>query len=166
MRSVSCRVASRRHQRGVSLIEILIGIVIIVVASIGSLTYFSSALGNVNKQGNRRAALERARERLEQLMAVNVGTIKPDPIDFNQHTVTCSAGTCALSNTPETIPVNNLSGQQPLLSTVRCIHDAAAGTQAGTCDVLELSAKVWFMPGSTTDNDFNRIHIRTLRTPL
>ena len=58
-----------RGRSGVSLVEILIGILIVVIASIGTLSYFSSVLGNVGRQSNRRAAIERARERLEQLMA-------------------------------------------------------------------------------------------------
>ena len=159
-----------KQQTGVSLIEVLIGLIIVVVASIATLTYFSSALGNVNKTGNRRAALEQARQRLEQLMAVNVGTIKPNPplLVGTAYFVSCNnAGTCgppAAVDPNDTVTVDDLNGQK-LQSTVACIHDPAAGTPIGTCDVLELSAKVWFIPGSTADNDFSRVHIRTLRTP-
>ena len=156
-----------RGCRGVSLIEILIGIIIVVIASIGTLTYFSSALGNVGRQSNRRAALERARERLEQLVAVNVTTIKPTDAQlyFVKCNTTGACGPVTLAADPtDTVLVDELAGQ-PVRSTVQCIHDAAAGTPAGTCDVLELSAKVWFMPGSTVDDDFNRVHVRTLRTP-
>jgi len=152
------------RRKGVSLVEILVGILIVAIASIGTLTYFSSALGNVDKQSNRRAALERARQRLEELTMVNVDTIKPDPIDFVEHAVTCDrAGKCTISNTPETVPVDNLS-PQTLVSTMQCRHDTSAGTPADTCDALELSAKVWFIPGPTVEDDFHRVHIRTLRT--
>ena len=150
---------------GVTLIEILIGMIIVVIASVATLTYFAYGMGNVGKSGNRRAALERARERLEQLMAVNVDLIKPDPIDFAVHIATCSATTCTLPNPvpAEWVSVDNLSTQK-LVSTVQCVHDRSAGTPDGTCDVLELTAKVWFIPGSTGDNDFSRVHVRTLRT--
>lgn len=151
---------------GVSLIEILLGLLIVTIASIATLTYFSSALGNVGKQGNRRAALERARQRLERLMEVSISIIKP--ADGQLYFVACNnAGACGppvLGNPHETVPVDDFP-VQPLWSTVQCIHDTTAGTPNGTCDVLELSAKVWFMPGSNLDDDFNRVHIRTLRAP-
>ena len=168
---VSCRVASTRNpafmrRNGVSLIEILIGLLIVVVASIATLTFFSYALGGVGKTGNRRAALERARQRLERLMEVSVSTI--EPVDGQLYFVSCNnAGACGppvLANPNETVSVDDLPVQN-LVSTIQCLHDAASGTPTGTCDVLELSAKVWFMPGSTVDDDFNRVHIRTLRTP-
>lgn len=153
-------------RNGVSLIEVLIGLIIVVIASIATLTYFSSALGNVGKQSNRRAALERARQRLEQLMAVDVDAIKP--VDNQTYFVTCDAvGNCGpvtLGNPNETVPVEDIP-PQPIESTIQCQDDPSAGTPNSPCDVLELSAKVWFMPGSTIDDDFNRVHIRTLRTP-
>ena len=153
----------RNNRRGVSLIEILLGLLIVTIASIATLNYFAQGLGNINKQGNRRAALERARQRLEDLMAVSSILIKPTDINV-EHTVTCGAGTCAFSNAVETVPVNDLPTQR-IISTVLCQHDAAAGTPSGTCDILGLTAKVWFTPGATDDN-FNRVYVRTLRTPL
>ena len=156
----------RHNNKGVSLIEVLLGLLIVAIASLATLTYFSTGFGSVNKTGNRRAALERARERLEQLMVVNVDTIKPSPIDLAAHVVTCTgAGVCTLSNAAETVSVDNLPSQT-IISTMQCRHDVSAGTPNDTCDVIELSAKVWFMPGSAIDDDFNRVHIRTLRTPL
>ena len=139
--------------------------IIVVIASVGTLTYFAYGMGNVGKSGNRRAALERARERLEQLMAINAALIKPS--DFVVHTVICGATTCSVLNAAETVPVDNLPLQK-LVSTVQCVHDVSAGTPNGTCDVLELSAKVWFTSDFNEYNDsrdrFNLVHIRTLRT--
>ena len=157
-----------RGRKGVSLIEILIGMLIVVIASIATLTYFSSALGNVGRQSNRRAALERARQRLEELMAANVDTITPT--DDLVHFVKCNAaGACGpltlVPDSTDTVTVEDLSQPQLVQSTVRCQDDPSAGTPSSTCDVLELSAKVWFRPGSAVDDDFNRVHIRTLRTP-
>ena len=163
-----------RGRKGVSLVEVLIGLIIVVVASLATLTYFSSALGNVGRQSNRRAALERARERLEQLMAVNVDTIKPTidstlPPDGQPVLwVSCAGATCSqqASNPNETIDVEDLQGAQApqLESTVQWKDDPAAGT-TDVPDVLELGVKVWFFPASTVDDDFHRVHIRTLRTP-
>ena len=163
-----------RGRQGVSLVEILIGLIIVVVASIATLTYFSSALGNVGRQSNRRAALERARERLEQLMAVNVDTIKPgivlpasDPQPLQW--VTCVGAACgpALPSDPnETVNVEDLQGAQAPRheSTIQWKDDPSAGT-TDVPDVLELGVKVWFFPNSTVDDDFHRVHIRTLGTP-
>ena len=155
-----------RGHKGVSLVEILIGIIIVVIASIGTLTYFSSALGNVNKQGNRRAALEQARQRLEEMLVSANDDIKP-PNDGVSHWVACGSGSpCkwVAANPNETVTTGHLSGQT-LRSTVRCTDDASAGT-SGTCDVLELDAKVWFTKNTGSDDDFNRVYIKTLRIAL
>ena len=65
------------NKRGVTLIEVLLSIVIVAIASIATLTYFAYAKGGVGKTGNRRAALERARQRLEQMLAANISGITP-----------------------------------------------------------------------------------------
>jgi len=161
-------------RKGVSLVEILIGLIIVVVASIATLTYFSSALGGVGRQSNRRAALERARERLEQLLQVDPDSIKPTidsalpPNGQPVLWVSCAGATCSkeISNPNETIDVEDLQGPQAprLESTVQWKDDPAAGT-TDVPDVLELGVKVWFFPNSTVDDDFHRVHLRTLRTP-
>src|SRR3989338_68471 len=151
-----------RGQEGVSLVETLIGILIVVIASIGTLAYFSSALGNVGRQSNRRAALERARERLEQLMAVDVNTIKPAIVITSPPTpnaqpvrwVSCTGATCgpALSSDPDNkVDVDDLANQ-PLASTIQWRDDPSAGT-TGVPDVLELGVKVWLLPGP--DDNFH-----------
>ena len=156
------------RQRGVSLVEILIGTLIVVVASIATLSYFSYALGGVGKQGNRRAALERARQRLEQMLVSSV-TNMPPPNDGLPHCVSCVAGDPCIvvagdPGAADDVDVDDLLGL-PAQTTVQCQHDESSGTPPGTCDTWELAAKVWFIPGSTVDDDFNRVHIRTLRTP-
>lgn len=159
--------ATRNRQRGVSLIEILIGILIVVVASIATLNYFAYVLGNVNKQGNCRAALEQARQRLEAMLVSSNDDMKP-PNDGLSHWVACGSGSpCkwVAANPNELVTTGHISGQL-LQSTVRCTHDVSAGTPVGTCDVLELDAKVWFTTNTGADNDFNRTYLRTLRTAL
>ena len=164
----------RRRQRGVSLVEILISIVIISVASIATLTYFAYAKGGVAKQGNRRAALERARQRLDQLMEANPDDFEPtvDPgLPQDSQPVfwlSCAGSPCAWSlhssSFSETgILVEDLGNQQ-METTVQWKDDLSAGTT--TPDVLELGVKVWYMPGTpVVDDEFHRVHVRTLRAP-
>ena len=160
------------NRRGVTLIEILIGMVIVAIASIGTLMYFSQAKGGIGKTGNRRAALERARQRLEQLMETNPTLISP--ADNNPHWLTCSGSPCTWTllngrpGTPETIDVEDL-GLQPIETTVQWQDDPSAGTSGSTQDVLELGVKVGFIPGwdpsnAVTYDDFNRVYVKTLRT--
>ena len=157
-----------QNRHGVSLIEILIAIIIVVIASIGTLTYFSSGLGNIGRQSNRRAALERARQRLEQLMAAEVTGMTPPP--GPRRFVTCaSTGFCGpptQTEPNEKIDVEDI-GPQPIRSTVECKDDAAAQTSTNLCDVIELTARVWFLPVTSTSTCVNTscVELRTLRTP-
>ena len=166
MGKASGHVASRRQQGG-SLIEILLGLIIVAIAAIGTLQYFAYGKGSIAKQGNRRAALERARERLEQLMAATVSGLPPQ----NGSLYYCSSGNpCAawtvVAGTPGTqsVTVDDLANQ-PMATTVQWVHDSSAGTPAATLDTIVIGVKVWFVPGSAVDNNFNRVYVRTLRTP-
>ena len=159
-----------RSSAGVSIIEVLIGILIVVIASIGTLTYFGYGMGNIRKQGNRRAALERARERLEQLMADNISQLPAQ--DGNCYY--CAVATCittswiayACGTTPPAAETNILVENQANMrreTTAQFIDDQYAGTD--TLDVYEFSTKVWFTKNTGADDDLNRVYIRTLRTP-
>lgn len=159
-------------RRGVSLIEILIGILIVAIASIGTLTFFAYGRGNIGKTGNRRAALERARQRLEQVLAANISDIQP-PIDPNlpqnaqpQFWLSCTGSPCTWARWPsapsETVDVDD-QPDLPIETTVKWQDDPSAGTS--TPDTLEFGVKVWFVAGSTAEDDFHRVHLRTLRTP-
>ena len=155
----------RRGERGVSLVEVLIGIVIVTIASMATLSYFSYARGNIGKQGNRRAALERARERLEQLTQAGATSIGgANPADASVYWLTCSGTPCVWTRssirTTQTVLVDDLPAQ-PIETTVQWVNDPSAGTT--TNDVLELGVKVWFTKNFNTDNGFDRVYIRTLR---
>lgn len=160
---------SLRFSRGVTIIEVLISFLLIVLVSIATLQYFAYAKGNIGKSGNRRAALEQARQRLEQLMATPVDSIKPgDNVLYwltCNNPPTCNAWTMlnAAPGTPENVLVEDM-GLLPIETTVQWIDDPSS---AGTQNTLELSTKVWFTIAApaTSDNDFNRVHLRTLRTP-
>ena len=163
-----------RQKKGATLLELLVALIIIVLAATASLSFFSLGLGNMGKQGNRRAALERARERLEQLMQTNISSIKPS--DTAIHWLTCTTignNPCAsfnivnsLPNPNQTVAVDDLPTQK-IEMTVQFVNDTTNDTGGGTPvpDTLELGVKVWFTSATNTDNDFNRVYIRTLRTP-
>lgn len=161
------------NRRGVSLIEVLIGMVIVVIASIATLTYFSYGLGGIGKTGNRRAALERARERLEQLMASSIAQLPPKDggcyactTDPNDPTAVCTevswtAYGCGTAPPADIVPVED-QGTLRRETVAKFIDDPSAGT--GGLDVYEFGVKVWFTD-TTSDDDFSRVHVRTLRTP-
>ncbi len=154
------RIVSRRI-KGVSLIEVLIGIVIVTIASIATLQYFAYAKGGIGRQGNRRAALERARQRLEQLLSVSITSLPPR--DGQVHW--CASGDPCVQWTTaaaaQTIAVNNLPNQR-LETTAQWLDEPDAGT-AGL-DVVDVGVKVWFVPG-TVDDNFHRVYLRSLRAP-
>ena len=158
--------AAGRWQRGGSLIEVLLGLIIVAIASIATLSYFASGFGNIGKQGRRRAALERARERLEQVLVANITQLQPP--DGQPYWLTCGGSPCTWTRSPtrvtQTVSVNDLPSQ-PIETTIQGVHDPSAGTSASTLDTLAVGVKVWFTPNSAADDNFNRVYIRTLRTP-
>ena len=165
-----------RNTHGVSLIEILLGLLIVTIASTATLRYFAYAKGNMGTQGNRRAALERARERLEQLMAAGFNQIEPilqaPPAVQNPLTwLTCTGSPCtwttSLTRTTQTVAVDNFPNQ-PIETTTRWMNDPdspTASPSSFTQDTVELGVKVWFTKETAADNDLNRVFVKTLRTP-
>ena len=160
------RRCSRQH--GVSLIEILIGLVIVVVASIGTLSYFSYALGGVGKTGNRRAALERVRQRLEQVAEAPLSTLPPRDgqlywcNDVNTNGNPCTSWVAFATPVAQQVPVDDLPSQR-METSVQMVNDSSANTDG--LDTLVLGVKVWFTASTATDNNLNRVYLRTLRSP-
>ena len=156
-----------RSRHGVTLVEVLISFVIIVIASVATLQYFGTTRGYIGKTGNRRAALERARERLEQFMASDIDQLPPR----DGGCYACAGATCTLASwtayacgTPppsDVIPVED-QGNLRRETVAQFIDDPSAGT--GALDVYELGVKVW-LTNTNTDDPFNRVSLRTLRTP-
>ena len=151
-------------REGVSLIEVLVGLLLLSVVCISAFGYFAYGLGAIGKQGNRRAALERARERLEQLMAAQVGELP----GLDGQTYWCSAGSPCTTWTPsenvpiaQTVAVNDLPSQR-METSVRGVDDLSAGT--ATLDTWNVGVKVWFT-SDLTDDDFHRVYLRMLRSP-
>ena len=156
-----------RRARGATLIEVLVCFVLIAIACIASLSYFGNTRGFVSRTGNRRAALEQARDRLEQLMAAQIANLPPQ----NGNCYYCTAAACvaaswtvyACGTVPpaDTVTTDSLANARRE-TTAQFVDDPSAGT--ATDDVYSFGVKVWFMPG-TTDDDSNRVYLRTLRTP-
>ena len=156
-------------KRGVTLIEVLLSIVLIAIASIATLTYFAYAKGGIGKTGNRRAALERARQRLEGMLASTITDMTP-PADGQPYFVSCATGSpCqwVLGDPNEKVEVEDL-GLLPVKATVQWVDDPSAGTGVPPTiiyDTLTFDVQVWFDPNTSINDDFHRVHIRTLRTP-
>ena len=152
----------RCNPRGLTLVELLIAMVVLTLVSICTLAYFQYGLGGIHEEGNRRAALELARGRIEQLYAATFTSITPP--SGTSRWLTCSGTPCTwtLSSTAatESVSVNGVAGR-PMTTTATWIDDPAA---AGTDNLLLLSAKVWFRSG-TTDDDAHRVELRSLRAP-
>ena len=159
------------NRRGATLIEILIGIIIVSIASIATLTYFSYAKGGVGKTGNRRAALERARQRLEQMTEANTDDIKP-PVDGQMYELFCTGTPCTWSLSGAPVTESSLVGQATtaddlpshIAATVQWRDDPSAGTTT-LDDTLEFAVRVWYTPDFSAQDDFNRVYVKTLRTP-
>ncbi len=155
-----------RGERGVTLVEVLLGTFIMLIACIGSLMYFAYGVGSVGKTGYRRAALERARQRLDQIMASN-NVSQLQPPDGQSYWLTCSGNPCTWTRSAtlatETVSVDDLPSQN-METTVQLLDDPSAGTGTAILDTLAIGVKVWFTRNTGTDNDFNRVYIRTLRT--
>ncbi len=151
----------RRLGRGVTLIEVLIAIVIIAIASVGMASQFSVGLGSVEKQGDRRGALELARQQMEQLLADPVTVLPPsDGTLYYCNVSPCTSTSWVAGKPPRTVPVTHL-GAMPCEVTGQWINDTTTGVPAR--QTVEFGVKVWFAPGSS-DDDFHRVYLKTLRS--
>jgi hypothetical protein len=135
-------------------------------------------MAGVEKEGRRRAALERARQRLDAIMASPINQIagtNPNDDDvwwLTDSTPNGTAHTWVRTNaqTTETVIVDDMDGaagnppRPPMETTVQQIDDPAAGVSP-SLDTVLISVKVWYTGETANDDDYNRVCIRTLRTP-
>ena len=150
------------------LIEVLFGLIIITIASIATLTYFSHGRAAIGREGNRRIALELARQRMEDLMEGDLAQIAGANNDAAPYWLTCTGSPCAwtrsLVGVTQPVPVGNLPAQ-PMETTVQRLSDPAADADPATLETVVLGVKVWFTANLGVDDDFNRVYLRTLRSP-
>ncbi len=152
--------------RGAGLVEVLIGILIVVIAAIGTLSYFSYGLGGIDREGNRRAAMERARERLELLSETGINNVVGRIVPANsqgQFWLDCSGGFPCVASAgvvPEGVTVGNLPNPLDMWTTVQQLDEPTAGTLG--LDLVQISVRVWFTQ-NRVDDDHNRVILSTLR---
>jgi len=155
-------------RRGVSIVEVLLALTIVLLACLATLNYFAYAMGGIGTAGNRRAALERARQRLERLMAEAPSTLKPETADGIAHWVSCLTSPCGIvsSDPGETVAVDDWPAQR-IATIVTWLEDvdSVPAPQVDEPDVLVFDVKVWFTSNMAFDNDANRVHLRTIRAP-
>lgn len=72
---------SHNSENGFSLIEVLIALVILIIVILGGGLYFFYGRLGINREGYRRAALELASQRLEELKAAKWNDIAPGEND-------------------------------------------------------------------------------------
>ena len=73
----------RYDQQGMTLIEVMIACLMILTSMIVGGAIFSFLYVNMSEQSNRRAAIEYANNRLEQLRALDAGAIQPPALTTN-----------------------------------------------------------------------------------
>ena len=151
-------------KKGISLIEVLVGMVLLAVICISSLGFFSYGMGGIGREGNRRAALERARDRMEQLLAADAASLPslngPSMKSWCDNGDPCT--NWVTTSRTQTVPVGSL-GNLPMETTAQPVHDPTAGTTNNFNDAWELGVKVWYTPRAGTDDEFNRVYLKTLR---
>ena len=151
------------NEKGVSLVELLVSMILLVVIVLAGLTYSSYGLGGVGREGNRRAALEIARARLEELMQTNMTAVRPP--DTNIRWLTCAGVPCAWTQSTaqatDTVTVGGLANQ-PMITTSQFLDDPTTATVDP--DTVEFTVKVWFTTRVGIDDEYNRVLLRTLRT--
>jgi len=81
-------------EKGLTLIEVLVSAVVLVIVILGGMQFFIFGSARINREGHRRAALELAQQKIEELLASNYGEVVSgsetglplDGIDCNRST--------------------------------------------------------------------------------
>lgn len=150
-----------KKSQGFTLIELLISLLIIVLASICTLSYFQYGLGGIHQEGNRRAALEIARGRMDQVFAADFNSINPPAGTTTEHYLTCSGTPCTWSQPSsgeiwDTVTVNEKPGRR--LYTKVMWRDDTPGDGTVDDDVVEIVVRACYKPGGS-----NWVELRSLR---
>jgi Tfp pilus assembly protein PilV len=142
---------------GTSLVEVMVGCVILAVLALASGASLQYARSNSVVQRDRRTALELANSRLEDIRASAYNDVKPSAQNYTVYYLRRSGASWVVSagGTNETVQVNNQV--RSLVTTVQYVD--VDGSSA-SYDALRLKASVQY--GSSADA---WVELETLRGP-
>lgn len=147
----------RDRRAGTSLVEVMVGCLILGVLALASAASLQYARSTSVQQRDRRTALELANSRLEELRAAAYNDVKPSANNFNPFYLRRQGTGWAVSsgNTNETVQVNGRA--RSLITTVQYV-DVDGGS--ASYDALQFKASMQY--GSSADM---WVELETLRGP-
>jgi Tfp pilus assembly protein PilV len=147
----------RGNNRGTSLIEVMIAILLIALVILGGGMFFFYGRVNIVREAHRRAALLVASQRLEALKAADWDLIAHNPLSYQPYYITHSSDWALnLSETKETVTVDNLSDAQ-MLTEAQYMDDDGMND---SYDYLKITVRVeWSDPAT------NRVSLTSLVGP-
>jgi len=145
-----------KSEGGFSLIEVLIALVILVIVILGGGAYFYYGRLGINREGYRRAALELASQRVEELRAADYSDIALDPPSDQLYYITYgSSWNLSLEKTEDTISEDNLS-DGVIVTEAQWVDEGSDGSY----DYLKVTVTVTW-----GDNPGNKVELVTLIAP-
>lgn len=144
-------------RRGTSLVEVMVGCLILAVLALGFATSLQYAKSMSVKQRDRRTALELANSRLEELRGAAYSQVWPSASNYNIYYLRQTGTTWVASAgaTNENVVVNNRTW--PMKTTVQYV-DVDAGS--ASYDALRFNVSVRYDSGVS-----NLVSLETLRAP-
>ena len=142
---------------GTSLVEVMVGCVILAVLALASAASLQYARATSVQQRDRRTALELANSRLEELRGAVYNNVKPSANSYTLHYLRRSGTNWVVSTsaTNETVQVNNRT--RALITTVQYV-DVDGGS--ASYDALRFKASVQYSASADT-----WVELETLRGP-
>ena len=146
-----------RPASGFTFVEVMIAMIILALLAIGGGAFLSYSRTHVDIQRNKRAALEEANKRLEELRASGYDATKPTN---NNYVVVYlqksgNAWNRRSSDPGETVSINGQT--MPIVTTVQFV-DVDGGS--ASYDYTLFAVQVGFRAGST-----NRVHLWSYNSP-
>jgi len=146
---------SLKSEKGFTLLEMMVAIIIFAVVMIGGLSFFVYGRSDISREGHRRAALELASQRLEELKAADYSKIEPyscyGVYDYAVYYIHYSDGWYVEDEDPnETVDIDNLTGQS-IITTVQ-YEDVDPGDGIASYDYLIVKVTVSWDEKGVTNN--------------
>jgi len=135
----------RADRKGATLVEVMIASVVLVVMALGGAAFLFRSRGDVAVQRNKRAALEVANSRLEDLQASSYDDIKPLNQDYTSYYISRVGANWALASADpgETVLINNRL--YPIAATVVYLDVDGGGP---SYDCVQATVSVGYRLGS------------------